>query len=440
MDVASVPPSRTAEFVRQTLLVALIMIGCTLSMRAEFFVVASAALTIGFIATSSGDALWRAWRSIDRSTLVGCVTMASLWAYGFTLGLWEGYPRSHVLRNFFGLAFFLPSLFAASVVVGRAGISRIAVRTGLSALILLVVLRVGSIIGFVPIELFKFLGVPVGLADFGLRVYSFGAFPIFGWQAMVSVALYQALGEGAFPKAALLAGQVLLIVAATMFVTESKGILLGAIAVLAVPLVLQFRPATHARYALAAAAIVVLQTQVIMPGTTYVAINWLGLKPSEIMAELVDKARLSAAKGGDQMVDDDSSNPVETIFGAQSLGNAERYAQAQELLDDVVPFGHGLGAPITSGYSRSVTYPYGFELSFLNVIHKFGVFSLFYFAFLLYSGYRILTSQKPILERSAALGLLGYTFPAIGNPVLFAVQAVFIHMLALHGATRRRPA
>jgi hypothetical protein len=36
--------------------------------------------------------------------------------------------------------------------------------------------------------------------------------------------------------------------------------------------------------------------------------------------------------------------------------------------------------------------------------------------------------------------LLGYTFPSIGNPVLFAVQAVFIHMLALHGATRQRPA
>jgi hypothetical protein len=286
---------------------------------------------------------------------------------------------------------------------------------------------------------FQFFGVPVGLSDFGLRIYSFGAFPIFAWQAVVALVLYQAVGAADWPRAARLALLALLIVAGTWFVTESKGILLGSYAVLGVPLLLQLRWTTHVRYAAVATAVVVLQMQVITPGTTYIAINWLGLKPSAITAAVVEKARLSAAERGDVSVGDDSSNPIDTIFGAQSLGNVERYAQARELLRDLVPFGHGLGAPITSGYSRSVTYPYGFELSFLNVVHKFGVLSLVYFAFLFYSVYRILRSRKPILERSAALGLLGYTFPAIGNPVLFAVQAVFLHMLALHGVTRQSP-
>lgn len=49
MEVVSVAPSRTVEFVHETLLVALSTIGCILSTRATFFVVASDALTVGFV-------------------------------------------------------------------------------------------------------------------------------------------------------------------------------------------------------------------------------------------------------------------------------------------------------------------------------------------------------------------------------------------------------
>jgi hypothetical protein len=438
MEVATEAPSivRPVDSPRLGLVVLLIAVSCALSTRAEIFVIGVGVLTLLPAASSSRDALWHCWRSINRRVLAGTVVMGVLWAYGFALGLLEGYPTGHVIRNFFGLAFFLPALLSASLLIGRAGVARIAVRSGQCALALLVVLRVGSIFDLVPLGVFQFFGVPVGLSDFGLRIYSFGAFPIFGWQGVVAQRLYQSVDAGEWQKAGRLALQSLLIIAGTWFVTESKGILLGSFAVLGVPLVLQLRWTSHVRYAAVAVFLVMLEMQVIMPASTYIAINWLGLKPSEIMAGQVEKARLAAAEVGDLRAGDDSSNPVETIFGAQSLGNVERYAQARELLADVVPFGHGLGAPITSGYNRSVTYPYGFELSFLNVVHKLGVFALFYFAFLLYSGYRILRSPKPVLERSAAMALLGYLFPAIGNPVLFAVQAVFLHMLALHAATR----
>jgi hypothetical protein len=424
------------ERARQGLLAGLIVLGCSLSVRAEIFVAAAGLLTLGLAAASSREALSRAWVSIDRPVLAGTVLMSGLWAYGFILGLVEGHPIGHVVRNFFGLAFFLPALLAASLVIGESGISRLAVRSGQLALALLVVLRVGSVFDLVPLELFQFLGVPVGLSDFGLRIYSFGAFPIFGWQAVVALRLYQAIDANDAWLAVRQAAQLTLIVAGTWFVTESKGILLGSIAVLGVPLLLQLRWATHVRYAVAVTVITALQLQVIKPGTTYVAINWLGLQPSAIMAAVVEKARLAAAEGRDPLAADSAVNPIDTIFAAESLGNMERYAQARELLRDVVPFGHGLGAPITTGFSRSVIYPYGFELSFLNVIHKLGVFSLLYFAFLVYCGFRIVTSSTPIVERAAALGLLGYTFPSIGNPVLFAVQAVFLHMIAVHGTTR----
>jgi hypothetical protein len=368
--------------------------------------------------------------------LAGAIVMSVLWAYGCILGLVEGHPTGHVVRNFFGLACFLPALLSASIVLGESGIARLAVRSGQLALALLVVLRIGSVFDLVPLELFQFLGVPVGLSDFGLRIYSFGAFLIFGWQAVVALRLYQAIDAHEGWLAVRQAARLTLIVAGTWFVTESKGVLLGSIAVLGVPLLLQFRWATHVRYAAVGAVITGLQLQVIKPGTTYVAIHWLGLQPSAIMAAVVEKARLAAAERGEPLAADDALNSINTIFAAESLGNMERYAQARELLRDVVPFGHGLGAPITSGFSRSAAYPYGFELSFLNVVHKLGVVSLLYFAFLFYCGFRILTSSTPIVERAAALGLLGYTFPSIGNPVLFAVQAVFLHMIAVHGTTR----
>jgi hypothetical protein len=196
----------------------------------------------------------------------------------------------------------------------------------------------------------------------------------------------------------------------------------------------------------AAAAVVALHLQVVAPAGQFAATEVFGLTRSEEMLTVVEKARLSAEESGTGAASslvsrsDTGTNPLDLIFGAQRLGNVERYAQARELLGDVVPAGHGLGAPITSGYNRSITFPYGFELSFLNVIHKFGVFSLVYFAFLGYCAYRILMSPRPAFERAAALGLLGYIFPAVGNPILFAVQAVYLHMLAMHGVTRRRAA
>jgi hypothetical protein len=374
--------------------------------------------------------------SIDRVVLASTVAMAALWAYGLTLGLLGGYPTIHVLRNFFGIGFFFPALLSVSVLLGTAEVWRIAVRSGAWSLAILVALRVASIFDLVPPRAFQVIGIPVGLSDFGVRIYSFGVFPIFGWQAVVGVRLYEAVAQRDHRSAAAGAVKLLAIVAATWFVTESKGMLLGSIAVLGVPLLMMRRWSTHLQYAAIAIVIVILEMQVIIPGTTHVAVNWLGLQRSEIMTSFVERARLSAEEAGDMPLGDNPSNPVDMIFGAHSLGNVERYTQARELWNDVVWSGHGLGAPVRSGYSRSVAYPYGFELSFLNVVHKFGVFSILYFAFLSYCGFRIVTSPVPTVERAAALGLFGYIFVSIGNPVLFLLAAVFLHMLAVHGVTR----
>ena len=429
---------------RQALLIGLIAVSCALTMRAELFVVAAAALSAWVAVTTSRAALWRAFRTIDRAVLTGCVVMLVLWIYGVVIGLAQGNPFGHILRNFFGLAFFLPSVLSASLLIGRGGISRVVAASGVGALSILVVLRTASVFAILPQEVFRWLGMPVGVSDFGLRLYSFGSFPIFGWQALACQGLYRALRDGDLRRAGIMAGQVLLIVAGTAYVTESKGILLGSVAVLAVPILLQRHWMDHLKYALAASAIVGLHIGAVTPGASYLATDVLRLERSETMASLVEKAKASASD--DRDAEDEAGGAalapgslLNSIFGAQRLGNSERYAQVKELLNDLSIQGNGLGAPISSGYSRSVAYPYGFELSFLNLIHKLGVFSLLYFGFLGYSGYRVVNSAKPLQERCAALGLLGYVFPAIGNPILFAVQAVFLHAIALHAVTRHQP-
>lgn len=431
--------------VRQALLVVLLAITTALSMRAELFLIVITAFTGAVALALTSRERWQHWRSIDRHILAVSAMLAALWAYGVLRGLYEGHPTGHVIRNFFGLVVFLPALLSVALMTERRGISRLVGGIGAGVLALLLALRTASVFNVVPFAAYQWLGVPVGLSEFGFRLYSFGAFPIFGWEALVAFAVHRALDRGEWTRAARRAALLLVIVSGTSFVTESKGILLGTMAVLGIPVILVRHWRSGLLYAVVAGGLLAVHVQVLGPAATFVATDVLGLQRSEEMLSVVESARLRAeaagtARGGSGLLSagDAGTNPLDVIFGAQRPGNFERYAQAGELLADVVLVGHGLGAPITSGYNRSVTFPYGFELSYLNVVHKFGVFSVLYFWFLAYSGYRILTADRPAMERCTALGLLGYAFPAIGNPILFAVPAVYLHMLALHGVTRRR--
>ena len=122
------------------------------------------------------------------------------------------------------------------------------------------------------------------------------------------------------------------------------------------------------------------------------------------------------------------------IFYDNSPGNVERYEQIPILIKDFKFMGNGLGA-IIEGYSRSEGWKYGFETTYLNLIHKFGIFSI-----LLFIGYtlsiiipikRIMKKQELIIS-SVSLGLMGFVFPAIGNPMLYAPVACILHCSSLY--------
>ncbi|MBK69670.1 MAG: hypothetical protein CMF54_07770 [Legionellales bacterium] len=117
------------------------------------------------------------------------------------------------------------------------------------------------------------------------------------------------------------------------------------------------------------------------------------------------------------------------LFSQSQEGNKTRYEQINLLSSDINFMGHGLGAEI-KGYARDQKNKYGFETTYLNLIHKFGFMSLplfiCYLISLLIPLQNIIKNEK-LLENSLAFGMMGFLFPSIGNPMLFSPVSCLLH-------------
>jgi hypothetical protein len=129
------------------------------------------------------------------------------------------------------------------------------------------------------------------------------------------------------------------------------------------------------------------------------------------------------------------SNIIESIFASEDEGNITRYIQLYDLIEDIVPSGRGLGA-VVPGNIRDEFRPYGFELSYINIIHKLGVVSVvvfFAYAFSLWIVLMSLKNKKANWQYSAAaLGGICYIFPGIGNPIISSPQLILMHCISLY--------
>ncbi|MPL78173.1 hypothetical protein SDC9_24037 [bioreactor metagenome] len=117
------------------------------------------------------------------------------------------------------------------------------------------------------------------------------------------------------------------------------------------------------------------------------------------------------------------------IFSSEDLGNQVRFAQFYVLYNDLTFFGKGLGAEVANNFDGNT---YGFELSFLNIFHKFGIMAILIIIGYLMTFYYIFKRfKKNKLSSLIALSCMGYLFPSIGNPILFAPTNVMLHVCAL---------
>jgi hypothetical protein len=121
-------------------------------------------------------------------------------------------------------------------------------------------------------------------------------------------------------------------------------------------------------------------------------------------------------------------------FSGEEASNSIRSEQFDKLVSDFTLLGSGLGSKLSSGYQRDVS-GYGFELTFLNLIHKLGVFVipifLSYALTISVSIFRIYRKFQ-VLESFFVLGCMVYLIPGSGNPLLLSPQAVILHCMAMY--------
>lgn len=131
-----------------------------------------------------------------------------------------------------------------------------------------------------------------------------------------------------------------------------------------------------------------------------------------------------------------------TIFGAHEGSNELRYDFAHVIIKELSYQGKGWGAPFIDPYLRHRNgLGYSSELSYLNLIHKIGIFSLVYFSFYIWTLFQIwkcLVSNKSqkINTGLLSMGLITYLFLSLGNPTLFAPAFVFMHVLSIHSLNK----
>lgn len=123
-----------------------------------------------------------------------------------------------------------------------------------------------------------------------------------------------------------------------------------------------------------------------------------------------------------------------SIFSSTSSGNDKRYFQFDMVENRLSFWGNGLGSKFNA-YMTEANDTYGIEISYLNLIDKFGFFSLFLLYIFIYSFmFPIinLIKGRGIPEYNVmALGLLAYLWVSIGNPVLFAPYNIVLHFIML---------
>ena len=130
----------------------------------------------------------------------------------------------------------------------------------------------------------------------------------------------------------------------------------------------------------------------------------------------------------------DYSNIVTKMFDSEDSSNALRYLQLTYIVDDITILGKGLGA-IIPNFSRSDEAEYGFELSYINLIHKFGIFAcvlFFNWAYVLFKASLNVYHRENVFNSSLSLGCMGYLFPSAGNPLLMHPACVILNCIALY--------
>jgi hypothetical protein len=337
-------------------------------------------------------------RAVDVLPLLSIV----VWVYGLLMGLLGGYPNAAVFSNFAGIVFY-GSYYL--LLLSRADAHKTLKFTVWLALLYSVAMAISMLRGAgssLQLEMFDEIGLSA------VRL---------GWSSSLSLSLVvvalayarlidllpRARPGGLFRGGKLLALSTFMVGSIPVIGTASKGFIIayGLILVLL----------TTSRF--------------------YRDLRFLRIRSSILVVALTGLAILFWYL-------DEIITVASVLLFLETSPDSVRSIQGAELIADFTWFGKGLGASLPSGYSRDAL-GYGFELTFHNIIHKFGLLSLLHLPIMilpaLMSAAAILRHRN--LESSiVAFALMMFLIPGYGNPVLHGPLNALINCFALFLVSR----
>lgn len=112
------------------------------------------------------------------------------------------------------------------------------------------------------------------------------------------------------------------------------------------------------------------------------------------------------------------------------LSNSIRSEQARYLIDEFLNYpilGKGFGATLDSGYTRSAEIPYSFELSYLELLYKLGLFGFAIFLACLLMFFFVVKSTSDLKFRKILIAsLLVFFFISFSNPYIVSSLGMFL--------------
>lgn len=325
------------------------------------------------------------------------ISFILVWIYGIILGLIRGNPIQYVCANFAGMICYMSYFYFVQFKCKLYQLTKIVLLCG-------IILSLYSIIRLFSFLLGFNISADVGISSTGqLRVY-FSTLSIV--YALLGGSFYLLLNRKIkvpflfLNKSWIVFAYFILAIFALFFVASSKGFMLGGLFIIGIiPLCLYIRSLIHGRINPNLFGILFLFFIIV------VALFYF-----------------------------DYFSIIENMFDGEDSSNSVRYEQLVDILNDCSFIGRGLGASVPN-VVRSEEGPYGFELTFINLIHKFGFLSIILFFNWIYMFTKLI--QFVFLRKSTfysiiALSSLGYMFPSIGNPLLMHPSLVILNCLTLY--------
>jgi len=334
-----------------------------------------------------------------------------VWIYGIIRGYFNDNKHEYILANFAGMSCYLTYYVFILMNISKEKIRKLLQISAISASAICCIYFTLDTLGINNDILETILGdVNRGSSTGQSRIYFTGLTVAYSsWTVLLFRVLSTRKERSLLKGRASIWQQAILFSFFTFslfFATASKGFMLGGICLLSIVLIeLHGNKLRHMKLTTNIIGVIIFLTVII--------IALINLGYSNIITSMFDN--------------DDTSNEI-------------RYLQLSYIINDISFWGKGLGA-IIPNYSRDINAEYGFELSYVNIIHKFGILSLILFiswGYIFYKSTKNIYQRINLLNSLYALGSMGYLFPSIGNPLVMHPACVILNCISIYLLRERK--